>query len=121
MTDIARAVPKLTSFALVLCVALLPGCSEDAPEPIDLVINNVTVVDAVNPVRSNQTVLIDQGRIVDIISGDSATEVTAREQIDASGRYLIPGLWDFHVHFTFDKRFTDAMAGLFLYYGVTQV
>ena len=121
MTDIARAVPKLTPFALVLCAALLPGCSEDAPEPIDLVINNVTVVDAVNPVRSNQTVLIDQGRIVDIVSGNSAAEVTAREQIDGSGRYLIPGLWDFHVHFTFDERFTDAMAGLFLYYGVTQV
>ena len=84
MADTARAVPKLTSFALVLCVALLPACSEDAPEPIDLVINNVTVVDAVNPVRSNQTVLIDQGRIIDIVSGDSATEVTAREQIDAS-------------------------------------
>ena len=121
MTDIARALPKLTSFTLALCVALLTGCSEDAPEPIDLVINNVTVVDAVNPVRSNQTVLIDQGRIIDIVSGDSAIEVTAREQIDASGRYLMPGLWDFHVHFTFDKRFTDAMAGLFLYYGVTQV
>ena len=121
MTDTARAVPKLTPFALALCAALLPGCSKDAPEPIDLVINNVTVVDAVNPVRSNQTVLIDQGRIIDIVSGDSAIEVTAREQIDASGRYLMPGLWDFHVHFTFDKRFTDAMAGLFLYYGVTQV
>ena len=121
MADTARAVPELTSFALVLCVALLPGCSEDAPEPIDLVINNVTVVDAVNPVRSNQTVLIDQGRIIDIVSGDSTAEVTAKEQVDGSGRYLMPGLWDFHVHFTFEKRFTDAMAGLFLYYGVTQV
>ena len=121
MTDIARAVSKLTSFTLLLCIALLLGCSEDVPEPIDLVINNATLVDAVNPLRANQTVLIDQGRIVDIVSGDSAAEVPAREQIDASGRYLIPGLWDFHVHFTFDKRFTDAMAGLFLYYGVTQV
>jgi hypothetical protein len=121
MTDTARAVPKLTSFTLLLCVALLPGCSEDAPDPIDLVINNVTVVDAVNPLRSNQTVLINQGRIIDIVSGDSAAEVTAKEQVDGSGRYLIPGLWDFHVHFTFDERFTDAMAGLFLYYGVTQV
>ena len=91
MTDIARALPKLTSFTLALCVALLTGCSEDAPEPIDLVINNVTVVDAVNPVRSNQTVLIDQGRIIDIVSGDSATQVTAKEQVDGSGRYLIPG------------------------------
>ena len=45
----------------------------------------------------------------------------ATEQIDASGQFVIPGLWDFHVHFTFDKRFTDAMAGLFLYHGITNV
>ena len=121
MTDIARAVSKLTSFALMVFPTLLLGCSEDAPKPIDLVINNVTLVDAVNPIRNNQTVLIDQGRIVDIVNSDSTKEVVALEQVDGNGRYLIPGLWDFHVHFTFDKRFTEAMAGLFLFHGVTQV
>ena len=121
MTNITRAASTLTLCTVSLFIALLSGCSNDTPKPIDLAIANVTLVDAVNPVRANQTVLIDQGRIVDIISGDLASEVVAREQIDGSGRYLIPGLWDFHVHFTFDERFTDAMAGLFLYYGVTQV
>ena len=121
MKNIARAVSGLTSFAVLLFPMLLLGCSEDIPEPIDLVISNVTLVDAVNPLRYNQTVLIDGGRIVDIFSSDSASEIVTMKRLDASGRYLIPGLWDFHVHFTFDKRFTDAMAGLFLYYGVTQV
>ena len=121
MTNITRAASTLTLSTVSLFIALLSGCSNDTPKAIDLAIANVTLVDAVNPVRANQTVLIDQGRIVDIISGDSASEVMARKQINGSGRYLIPGLWDFHVHFTFDGRFTDAMAGLFLYYGVTQV
>ena len=121
MTHITRAASTLTLCTVLLFIALLSGCSNDTPEPIDLAIANVTLVDAVNPVRANQTVLIDQGRFVGIVSGDSAAEVMAREQVDGSGRYLIPGLWDFHVHFTFDERFTDAMAGLFLYYGVTQV
>ena len=107
--------------ALSLCSALLIGCAEDAPEPVDLALTHVTVIDAVNPVRRNQTVLIDDGRIVDIVDSDIAPEMPAAEQIDASGQYLIPGLWDFHVHFTFDKRFTDAMAGLFLYHGITNV
>ena len=106
---------------LSLCSALLIGCAEDAPEPIDLALTHVTVIDAVNPVRRNQTVLIDDGRIVDIVDSNTAPETPATEQIDASGQYLIPGLWDFHVHFTFDKRFTDAMAGLFLYHGITNV
>ena len=110
-----------TLSALSLCTALIIGCAQDAPESVDLAIRNVTVIDAVNPIRRNQTVLIDDGRIIDIVGSDTASETQAEEQIDASGQYLIPGLWDFHVHFTFDKRFTDAMAGLFLYHGITNV
>ena len=106
---------------LSLCSALLIGCAQDAPEPVDLALTHVTVIDAVNPVRRNQTVLIDDGRIIDIVDSGTAPDTPAAEQIDASGQYLIPGLWDFHVHFTFDKRFTDAMAGLFLYHGITNV
>ena len=106
---------------LSLCFALLIGCAEDASEPIDFALTHVTVIDAVNPVRRNQTVLIDDGRIIEIVDSDTAPKTPATEQIDASGQYLIPGLWDFHVHFTFDKRFTDAMAGLFLYHGITNV
>lgn len=106
---------------LSLCSALLIGCAQDAPNPVDLALTHVTVIDAVNPVRRNQTVLIDDGRIIDIVDSNTAPETPASEQIDADGQYLIPGLWDFHVHFTFDKRFTDAMAGLFLYHGITNV
>jgi len=117
MTSTARS----TLTTLSLCTALIAGCAQDAPESVDLAIRNVTVIDAVNPVRRNQTVLIEDGRIIDIVDSDTAPETPASEEIDANGQYLIPGLWDFHVHFTFDKRFTDAMAGLFLYHGITNV
>ena len=117
MTSTARS----TLTTLALCTALIVGCAQDAPEPVDLVIRNVTVIDAVNPIRRNQSVVIDDGRIIDIVDSNTAPEAPASQKIDATGRYLIPGLWDFHVHFTFDKRFTDAMAGLFLYHGITNV
>ena len=117
MTSTARS----TLTTLALCTALIVGCAQDASEPVDLSIRNVTVIDAVNPIRRNQTVLIDDGRIIDIVDSNAAPEAPASQKIDATGRYLIPGLWDFHVHFTFDKRFTDAMAGLFLYHGITNV
>ena len=117
MTSTARS----TLTTLSLCTALIVGCAQDTSDPVDLAIRNVTVIDAVNPVRRNQTVLIDDGRIIDIVDSNTAPEAPASQQIDANGQYLIPGLWDFHVHFTFDKRFTDAMAGLFLYHGITNV
>ena len=109
-------------FALILFLPLtLATCSQDDVKPFDLAITNVTLIDAVNPIRNNQTVLIDEGRIVAIMDSDSADDIAANELVDGSGQYLIPGLWDFHVHFTFDARFTDSMAGLFLYHGVTNV
>jgi hypothetical protein len=43
------------------------------------------------------------------------------KSIDGSGKFLIPGLWDFHVHLTYDDRLTDAMPALFLSWGITSV
>ena len=103
---------------LAAVMGFLVACSETSPT-MDLAIENVTLVDAVNPTREGKTVLVNDGIIVEII--DSGTDFLATETIDATGKYLIPGLWDFHVHFTYDARFTDAMAGLFLYHGVTNV
>jgi imidazolonepropionase-like amidohydrolase len=45
----------------------------------------------------------------------------ARRREDAGGRYLIPGLWDMHVHFLYDESLTEPMPRLFLRYGVTSV
>ena len=70
MTHIARSTSRLTLFTLLLFIVLLLGCSEDAPEPIDLVIKNMTLVDAVIPIRTDQKVLIDQGRVMDTVSGE---------------------------------------------------
>jgi hypothetical protein len=110
---------KLTRLMiLTAAMGLVVACSETR-EPMDLAIENVTLVDAVNETREGKTVLVNDGMIVEII--DTGSEFLATETIDATGKYLIPGLWDFHVHFTYDSRFTDAMAGLFLYHGVTNV
>ena len=110
---------KLTRLMiLTAAMGLVVACSETR-EPMDLAIENVTLVDAINETREGKTVLVNDGMIVKII--DTGSEFFATETIDASGKYLIPGLWDFHVHFTYDSRFTDAMAGLFLYHGVTNV
>ena len=41
--------------------------------------------------------------------------------IDGEGLYLIPGLWDAHVHYAFDDTMRPAMNALFLAHGVTSV
>lgn len=111
-----RRIP-LSVPSLALSLALV-ACGPPAPTA-DLAIRNVTVIDAVNGVREARTVLIDDGRITAVTDAD--VEVDATESVDGSGRYLIPGLWDFHVHLTYDERLTDAMRGLFLNHGITSI
>ena len=110
---------KLTRLMILGTPMGLLVASVETPAPMDLAIENVTLVDTVNVTREGKTVIVNDGIIVEII--DSGTDFLLTGAIDASGKYLIPGLWDFHVHFTYNSRFTDAMAGLFLYHGVTNV
>ncbi len=111
MSKIRLHLSLLVAFALVSC-----GPSEP---PADLAIQNVTVIDAANGAREARTVLVRDGMITAVQAADE--EVDAAEVVDGSGQYLIPGLWDFHVHLTYDARFTDAMPGLFLNHGITSI
>ena len=110
------------SFAALLMVSLmsvLAACSRP-PEARGTAISNVTVIDAVHGVRDAQTVIFDGDEIIAVGSaGDDLPAV--KNEIDGSGRFLIPGLWDMHVHLTFDERFTASMPASFLYYGITSV
>lgn len=97
--------------------SFLAACS--GPPPSGTAITNVTVIDAVNGVRENQTVIFNGDEITAIES--AGDEVEAATVINGSGKYLIPGLWDFHVHLSYDDRFTPSMSELFLSYGITSV
>lgn len=104
--------------AAVLAGLLAAACAP-AEAPPDLVIENVTVVDAVQGALPGRTVVVNDGRIVRV--EEAGTTQDAARVVDGTGRFLIPGLWDFHIHLTYDERFTDAMSGLFLSHGVTSV
>jgi imidazolonepropionase-like amidohydrolase len=108
-------------FRAIIYLALvcqLAACQPPSA-PSGTAITNVTVIDAVNGVRPNQTVIYDGDEIVSVGPGGAPAPVA--ETIDGSGKFLIPGLWDFHVHLSYDERLTDDMPALFLSYGVTSV
>lgn len=104
-------------FLAILALLILVSCGEDAATGI--AIRNVTVIDAVNGVRGGQTIIFDGDNIRYV--GRTENAPPAENTIDATGKYLIPGLWDMHVHLTFDDRFTAIMPESFLRYGVTSV
>ena len=106
---------------LALALALLPApaLAADAGQE-GFAIERVTVIDAVHGVRTDQRVVVKGDAIVAVAAMDEPA-VAVGETVDGTGRYLIPGLWDMHVHFLYDESLTDAMPELFLRYGVTSV
>jgi imidazolonepropionase-like amidohydrolase len=63
------------------------------------IFTNATLIDCVNPTPSrNATVVTENGRISEILTEGRKTPSTDASVVDLQGAYLLPGLWDVHVH-----------------------
>ena len=91
-----RYTSHFTYFLAAIC---LFGCSK--PAGSILAITHVTLIDATGaPARPDMTVLINDRKIT-VVGGFSSVSIPRNAQIiDASGKFLIPGLVDSHVHLT---------------------
>jgi imidazolonepropionase-like amidohydrolase len=90
-----------------------------APRPASpsLALTHVTVIDATgSPAQPNMTVIISGGRITEVESSSKVHPPHDGQVIDATGKFLIPGLWDMHAHWG-DTDYPP----LFLANGVTGV
>jgi imidazolonepropionase-like amidohydrolase len=105
----------LLALPLALGVSGEPGQRPQRP----LAITHVTVIDATGaPARPDMTVVIADGRIAAL--GKTADVRPAKEArvLDATGKFLIPGLWDMHGHLTYT---TENALALLVEHGVTGV
>jgi hypothetical protein len=97
-------------------VPQLPAVSERGA----LAIERVSVVDVeTGQLRPAQTVLVKGGRIVAVDAADRIKIPENTRRIDGRGRYLMPGLWDMHIHFSMVNA--DTMLLLNVRMGVTVV
>ena len=64
----------------------------------DIIFSNVNVIDVVNgDVIEAQDVIIE-GNIIKAILDHGTANLQSKTTVKGSGKYLIPGLWDMHVH-----------------------
>lgn len=62
-------------------------------------LTNATLIDSVEPrAIPRAAVLIEDGRIREIRTDGSKPEAADARLIDLAGAYLMPGLWDVHIH-----------------------
>jgi len=102
-----------------LALGLPPALhSQDASS---FVIDNVNVVDvAAGAVVAGQRVVIVGSRIASVGPTGTVNGPPNAVVVDGRGKYLIPGLWDMHVHVT-GAGTPGHMFGLFLANGITGV
>jgi imidazolonepropionase-like amidohydrolase len=117
-------------FAACLMALAMPAAGKD------VLVQNVTLFDGTGkPAQTGANVLVRDGKIAEI----SATPIKARRAtiVDGTGKFLIPGLIDGHIHLpggqsgsvvnaadrkmTMDKRTGIRVLHGFLYSGVTSV
>lgn len=100
---------------LILALATCWGCS---PDDQLLAISDVTLIDGSQALpRRGATVLVQGDRIVAVGPADSVRIPRSARRIDGSDKFLIPGLWDMHVHL----RDLEGTLPLFVVNGVTSV
>ncbi|MEQ9403119.1 MAG: amidohydrolase family protein [Cyclobacteriaceae bacterium] len=109
---------------LFFVTLLLASCSEK-PIETDLLIVNATIVDVeLNEVLSNKLIAISGDTIQFVDHSSKKGRFKAKQVLDAEGRYVMPGLWDNHVHFRGGESLVQEnkdFLPLFLNYGITTV
>lgn len=111
----------MRSISVIIILLVGWSCSTTKPLYKDaLIITNVNTIDAKNGLQKDQTVVIQDTRIVEI-KPSSQLNVSSSRIVNGKGKYLIPGLWDAHVHLSYEQDLTPAMFDLFLAYGVTSI
>jgi imidazolonepropionase-like amidohydrolase len=104
--------------ALLLIVAMPAAAAQSQP----LAFTHVTVIDTNgSPPMSDMTVVVDEDRIVAVDKTDQVQLPKAAQVVDASGKFMIPGLWDMHVHSPADKQTREIFLPLTIANGVTGV
>jgi len=113
---------------MLAIVGLGAICSaQSSPSSNSLYINDVTVIDATGtPPQPHRSVIVRDNRIVEIVPHDELekNDKLAGHWIDGRGKFLIPGLWDMHVHIVFGDWFPrgkEVTLPLFIANGITGV
>jgi len=115
------------ALALALALALAAPALAAAPDTSRVTAGptaflNVTVIDVVNGTRiPDRAVIVDKGRIQAIAPASSVRLSSQVKIIEGRGKFLIPGLWDMHVHALWDSTVARNFLAECVVHGVTGV
>ncbi len=112
--------------AVTLALLVLAAAPAVAQRDADVLIRHATVVDVEHARTLPDRAVVARGDEIVAVGRDAdiARRWRARRTLDARDRYLIPGLWDMHVHFGGGPDLVEenqALLPLYVVHGVTTV
>jgi len=112
----------LKSITFILTLLLLHACaSSPLDQQAELVITDIIIIDPEDGVQEHKTIKIFGNKIQAIEDYTTDQSYSGATVIDGAGKFIMPGLWDAHVHLVYIEDLAPAMFDLFLSYGVTSV
>jgi imidazolonepropionase-like amidohydrolase len=123
---IRRRLAFHSGILFLICLFFFEPLHAQKPAADDLlVLNNVTVVDVrTGALQAEQTVILERNHIASVGPSKLAKYPRNAPSVNCRGFFLIPGLWDMHVHLVFGDWFPgaqDISLPLFVANGVTGV
>ena len=119
----APPAPAASPIHLLAASLLLVACADravEAPERSDVAFTHVTVLDGTGaPPIADATVVVRDGRIESVAPGGAVPAGTP--VVDATGKFLIPGLFEMHGHAALDVESRGAVLPASIAFGVTSV
>jgi imidazolonepropionase-like amidohydrolase len=87
-----------------------------------LIFTHATVIDTTgSPPQSDMTVMVVGNRIIALGKTGKVSLPKVAQVVDATGKFMIPGLWDMHWHSPADKQAREIFLPLAIANGVTGV
>ncbi len=120
LNHLPKEITRINHFWLIVMLVVgITGSFNGMAQHRWLAFEHVTVIDMKIPEpRRNQTVLIEDERIIAVGPTGKVRVPKQAQVIHAKGKFLIPGLWDAHVHIT--KAGPNSLP-LFIANGITSV
>lgn len=114
------------SLLVILCaLSCAISCQDVKPVQVELLISNAQIVDVLNgKILPSQFIAINGDSIVETGSMSEMDAFEAQQISDAKNQYIMPGLWDNHVHFRGGDSLINENKNLlpfYLKYGITTV
>ncbi|MBK8517476.1 MAG: amidohydrolase family protein [Saprospiraceae bacterium] len=114
----------------IISISALTSCSQNLRQAFGIPYHNILIYNAniidVNDgqILPDRAILISKGMIKTIGSySDLKSDISKEFQFDAHNKYVIPGLWDMHVHIEGEDLIEDniALFPVYIAYGITTV